>query len=393
MTKKPLPALILLLQEDAADAATVRQALAQKKDGLLRMQCVDRLPTALARLAGGGVDLILLDLALGEALPGDRLDTFLKLQQLVPHTPIVVLSRPDEEGVALRAMRAGAADFLPKQQWGDSLGQVLRSVMERSHNPREPDSRGVGATPKNERIIAVLGAKGGVGTTTVALNVASDLARRHQVILVEMRPLFGTLSLFFKPHGTIRNLSHLPPTLAAEQVRACLWRYDGLPGLNVLFGPQTPSECQEIAPGRARAILKTLAAMADYVVVDLPASLSDANREVVENASCLALIAEQDPICIETAGRVERAIQSWSGAPQSMGTVIVNRAMGPPQTELDQINAGIEKPLGIIPAEPDLCLRAQTAHMPLVAFLPKSLLAESLAALAAKVEPAVRVAA
>src|SRR5258708_38736388 len=91
MTKKPLPALILLLQEDAADAATVQQALAQEKDGLLRLQCVDRLPTALARLAGGGVELILLDLALGEALPGDRLVSFFGLQKPVPHNPLVRL--------------------------------------------------------------------------------------------------------------------------------------------------------------------------------------------------------------------------------------------------------------------------------------------------------------
>src|SRR5258708_33228136 len=104
MTKKPLPALILLLQEDAADAATVRQALAQEKDGLLRLQCVDRLPTALARLAGGGGDLILLDLALGEALPGDRLGPFFQLAKLCPHSPLLVSCSPDHPGRASPCM-------------------------------------------------------------------------------------------------------------------------------------------------------------------------------------------------------------------------------------------------------------------------------------------------
>jgi pilus assembly protein CpaE len=388
MTRKPPAALILLIQEDAADAATVREALAPEKEGLLRLQCVERLPTALARLAGGGVDVILLDLSLDRASPGDLLDNLVKLRQLAPHIPIVVLSSPDDEGLALRAKRAGAADFLPKDQWADGLAQVVRSVLERSCNGRKADVRSVAESPKGARIIAVLGAKGGVGATTVALNVASDLARRHKVILVEMRPLFGTLSLYFKPHGTIRNISHLRASLGAEQVQACLWRYDGLPGLSLLFGPQTPAECGEIAPGRAQAILKTLAALADYVIVDLPATLSFGNREVIENSSYLALVAEQDPVCIHTAGLVARTIQAWSGAPQSIGTVIVNRAVVGSPMEMKEID-----PLALIPPEPDLCLRAQTAHAPLVAFLPGSLLAESLTALAARLEPAVRIAA
>jgi MinD-like ATPase involved in chromosome partitioning or flagellar assembly len=132
-----------------------------------------------------------------------------------------------------------------------------------------------------------------------------------------------------------------------------------------------------------------VAEMADYVIVDLPATLSDANREAVENADFLALVAEPDPVSIQTAERVRRAIQSWSGAPQSMGTVIVNRAAVASPAEL----AGIEEPLAVIPPEPDLCLRAQTAHAPLVAFLPESLMAENLIALAAKLAPVVKAAA
>ena len=383
MTKKPLAALILFIHENAADAAMVRQAVAQEKDDLLRLQWVGLFPTALARLAGGGVDAILLDLA-GDA----ALDRFSQLRQLAPRVPIVVMCGADDEALALRAMRAGAADYIRRQPASEGLGHVLRSAVERSRNARDADGGSKAESPK-AGILAVLGAKGGVGATTVALNVASDLARRHKVILVEMRPLFGTLAQYFKPHGTIRNLSHLPAAPGAEQVQAYLWRYDGLPGLSLLFGPQAPAECREIAPGRAQAILTALAEMAEYVIVDLPASLSEANRQVLENSNYLALVAEPDPVCIHTAGQVGRAIQSWSGAPRSMGTVIVNRTLIASPMELE----GIDEPLAVIPPEPDLCLRAQAAHTPLVAFLPESLMAKNLIALAARLEPVVRAAA
>lgn len=383
MTKKPVAALILFIDQDAAESATIQEAVAREKDVLLRMRWVEHFPTALARLGGGDVDAILLDLA-GDA----GLERFFQLRQLAPHIPIVVLCGADDEALALQAMRAGAADYVRKQHSSEGLAQVLRAAVERSRNAAHTSVSSVASSPK-AGILAVLGAKGGVGTTTVALNVASDLARRHKVILVEMRPLFGTLAQYFKPHGAIRNLSHLPADLGAEQVQACLWRYDGLPGLCLLFGPQIPAECREIAPGRAQAILKVLASMADYVVVDLPASLSGTNREVIENANHLVLVAEQDPVCIHTAGLVEQAIQAWGGAPQSIGTVIVYRAAAAAPIDPE----GIDQVLGVIPPEPDLCLRAQTAHAPLVAFLPESLMAENLIALAARLEPAVKAAA
>src|SRR5579862_4916247 len=371
MTPKPFAASILLIQQEGATA--VRQLLAAEAEGWLRLQCVERLPMALARLAGGGVDAILLDLSLDGGEADGRLDSFLKLREMAPQIPLVVLCATADEELALQAMKAGAADYLRQDQCADSLIQVVRAVVERSRAPRQGDGPTI-ASRKLARIIAILGVKGGVGTTTVALNVASELARRHKVILAEMQPGFGTLMQYFKPHGTVRNLSGLlreqTAELSAEQARAYLWHYDRLPGLSMLFGPQTPVECGELAPGRAQGILTALAELAEYVVVDLPASLSDANREVIASASHLTLVAEQDPVCLHTAGQVARTIRAWNEAPRSMGTVIVNRAGAAPPIEPDEISAEIENPWGVIPPEADLCLRAQTAHAPLVAFLP-----------------------
>ena len=79
-----------------------------------------------------------------------------------------------------------------------------------------------------------------------------------------------------------------------------------------------------------------------------------------------------------------------------MGTVIVNRALATSPMGLDEIAIDQQlgyPPLAVIPPEPDLCLRAQTAHAPLVTFFPESLMAENLIALAAKLEPAGKVAA
>ena len=378
--------LALLIQEASADAGPIREALEQDKDRPVRLQCVERLSTALARIAGGGVDLVLLDVSAGKAQEGG-MDSLLRLLREAPQVPTVVVCGADNEGLALKAVRAGATDCVRKDQLGSGLCRVLHSAVEMARNAlpahvlKMPDRR------INDGIIAFLGAKGGVGTTTVALNIATTLARRSTVILVEMRPTFGSLAPYLQPHGLSRNLSHLlhPDSCATglTEAGASLWAYKNVPGLSVLFGPQTAAECEEIEPEQAKAITQTLARLADYVIVDLPASLSEANRAVIELSSSLALVVERDSVCVQSARWMARAIESWNIAPQRIGAVIVNRASVTSPMPLPEINTLLGcQVLGVIPPAADLCLSAQNACAPLVALQPESLVAGGLNALA-----------
>jgi MinD-like ATPase involved in chromosome partitioning or flagellar assembly len=238
-----------------------------------------------------------------------------------------------------------------------------------------------------------MGAKGGVGTTTVALNVASALASRSKVILVEMRPTLGTLALHLQPPGLTRGLSHLldpeSGVDASTKVGSALWVYPKLPRLRILFGPQTAEECTEINTEQATAIIESLAWLADYVIVDLPASLSSANRAVIENSNSIALVVERDPVCANAARLMARAIESWSGAPQPIGAVIVNRSSANSPMPMSEINVLIDcQVLGMLPPNADLCLKSQSARAPLVTIDSESLLASSLNALAEVLAPA-----
>ncbi len=374
--------LALLVQVRPQDAESLRQGIEPSEESSIRWQSINYVETALARLAGGGVDVVLLDLSVG-------LEHFLQMRVAAPDVPIVVLYDPLDLGVALEAMREGAADTLQRGQCGGSGGKVLRTVLQRKRNVVEPSGPRIPDLTPQGTVIALLGAKGGVGTTTVALNVASVLSRQHKVILAEMRPAPGTLAHYLRPYGLARNLSHWlgahPETIGPAEAHQFLWPYKPIPGLSVLFGPQSTEECKEIGRDHAQAVCKVLAAMADYVVIDLPASLSDANRALVESADFLAIIVERDPICVQSARFMAKAIESLAGVPQPIEMVIVNRAaLGAPMP-LPEIDQQLGRhPLGVLPPEPDLCLAAQHAHAPLVAVQPESLLAGALTALAEK---------
>jgi pilus assembly protein CpaE len=380
---------VLLIETDPAETVLARQSLAERGGGGFQLQCVAGLSIALARIGGGGVDVILLDLSLRDGRYADTLAGFLPVQRAAPRVPIIVLYDAHDQGLALQAMRAGAADCLLKEESGEAMNRAIHSAVEFvRRQPGHRNSIGFGSRPEGGTI-SFIGAKGGVGATTVALNVASVLARDSKVILAELRPAFGTLWPYLKPYGQVRNISHLLRAEAAEieptEAGGCLWPCKNVPGLSVLFGPQRPAECGDLAPGRVKSLVKLLAGLADYVVLDLPAWLSDANRAAAEVSSRLVLVVERDPVCVESAKLMAHAIGEWDGTPQPIGMILVNRAAPHCPMPLPEIETALGFPaLGIVPPEPDICLGAELAHTPLIAFQPDSLVADSLISLAEK---------
>ena len=379
-------ALALLIDGNPANAALIRRTLSG--EARLRLQCVERLATALARIAGGGVNAVILNESSSKP-ENEILDNLLALRSAAPQTPIIVVCDAIQDGLVMRAIRAGTADYLARERCVTDLCPLVYSALERGHARSESRIQRTPEPRKTATIVTLLGGKGGVGTTTVALNLATALAQTKTVILAELQPAFGTLWQYFRPHPGVRNLAQLlkvdPLAICPLEAAECLWRYKNVPRLDLIFGPRTFEQCGEIGPDHARAIPRALAALADYVVLDLPASLSEANRAVLEDSDLPVLVIERDPFSIEAGKRMVESIRNWNSAPPLAGSVIVNRTALATPTELAEIEMQLALPiLAVIPPAPDLCIAAQKAGAPLIVFDPDSLAARSLTALAEK---------
>jgi pilus assembly protein CpaE len=387
--------LFVLLIQKRDEAGLIRQSVAGSGDGRFQVQCVESMPAALARIGGGGVDVIMLDLALHNDRSRETLAGYLPLHQAAPGVPIIVMYDAHDEGLALRAMRVGAADYLQKEESSDGMNRSVCSALEFVRKQLGSRDGGFELRPAGGTI-SFIGAKGGVGATTVALNVASVLARRNKVILAEIRPAFGTLLPYLNPHGQIRNISHVLRAEGADihpaEADACLWPCQAVPGLSVLFGPQMPAECVDLTPDRVKGLVKALAGLADYLVLDLPAWLSAANRAAAELSGRVVLVVERDPVCVQSAKLMARGIGAWEGAPQPIEMILVNRAAPHCPMPLPEIETqlGIAA-LGVVPPGPDTCLGAEIAHAPVITFEPDSLVADSLITLARKCASDMRV--
>ncbi len=371
---------VLLVEDDPDDVLVVSAGLNSQK-GRFRIETAERLAAALHRLETPGIDVILLDLTLPDST---GLESFRRLQAACGEVPIVVLTCLDSEFLALRLVQEGAQDYLVKGEvGGPRLGRSLYYAVER-HTARtklaaESRAQGEGRRPLG-RVLGFAGAKGGVGTTTVALNVAAVLAGQvPDVTVVELADTGGRLALHFGPQASdgLSALLKLPPDrISAEELAARLsWASCGiryLPG-----GPGLGAE--GITPQQAEAVLSAAARLSDYTVVDLTARPCRAAPTAVRRCEQLSVVLDREPLSVRCARVMVEQVLSWGVNPTRLSAVVVNRsALSAPMT-LAEIGAQLSCPvLTVIPPAADACIMADSRGLPLVLLDPEHLAASML---------------
>ena len=361
---------LLLIEDNSGDAKLTAIMLASAPGAIFQLETCDRLSTGLERLAQGGFNALLLDLSLPDSF---GLETFERAHAAAPAMPIVLMSSLDDEQTAIRAVESGAQDYLIKGRIDSiSLGRAVRFAVERQKKQMAAALRTKG------KVLVFLGAKGGVGTSTVALNVASGMAwAKRSVIAVELGSTFGTFSaqLGCAPAQNLGGLLELAADRISEaEISARLIELSS--GLRVLFGPQTAKEFREIEPEKAEALLDTLAHMAEYVVIVLPDASARASQIAARHCSFGALVLDNDPLSIACGKLVLEQLAVAGISRPLWKAVVVNRSAGLTGARLDeigpQLGCGV---FGVVTPAAELCLRAQKAGAPFVLLEPESIAA------------------
>ena len=372
--------LIVVVTDNFSQAERLRGILTADR---YRVLTVADLETAEMRIAGGGVDLVVMRLS--PDLQGTRIrEAIASLKKRTAELPVVLLCDSDRALTQVSLI----AGMPPVVQEADLLPTV-RTLIERQRSLPEksgPD----GPT----RIISLQGAKGGVGASTVALNLAALLARQGKTILAEMRPGLGTLTSHFRLRRKSRTLADLMATgadaITAADVEDCLWPCQEIPGLSILFGPHS-FERDFDWPARISKILRIAAGNADYVVVDLPHCFSDVNRTVLRATDYFLLVLERDALCLRAGKLMFEAIDSENLLPHSTAAVVVARASLAAPLDLSEVERELNIPSwAFVPPDPDLCLRAYQAQTAVVSLDPESILADSYVRLVAALPAALR---
>jgi len=328
-----------------------------------------------------GADVVLLDFSLADS---SGFDTFAAVRVRTPDAPIVVLAAAEEEELAVRAVREGADDYLLKRQLnGAALVRTVQGAIDRSH---ASTGRGAGAPGKQPgTVLGFAGVKGGIGVTTLALNVAAALTRSHgRVIAIEFEPGCAGFALQLRKAPGIEagNLLSLDAIrIDRRELKSSLVE---LPfGLRVLFGPAGAPEGGTIRPEQAEALFQAARHLADYVVVDLPPLSSAAARIVAPHCNQVVLIVDPEVACVAASAMAAELLRSWTKGQSELRAVIVNRTPLVSLVSRNDIRSQVKSEiLGLIPHDMELCASPCQAGVPFVISRPDSLTANALVELA-----------
>jgi Flp pilus assembly CpaE family ATPase len=374
---------VLVVEDNPADARLVEEMLRDAAPGEFELTLAESLAEAIGRAAEAGFDVALLDLRLPES---QGIDTFRRLRARVPDLPIIVVTGLADTALGVTAVQEGAQDYLVKGQIaGESLARAIRYALVRSRT----QAKLVESLERTERgrVLGFVGAKGGVGTTMVALNVSAALARRDRsVIIAELMCHPAALSAYLgrTPVGTLAKLCEMSADqIGKREVGACLVQLSF--GPRVLFGPQRADEAAGVGHEVAAAVVERLAETAQYVVLDLGSSVCAAVAAALPRCDYVAIVTQAGSVGTKMAGSTLEVLRS-SGLDESrFGLVIVNRTPGVTPVNIEEYRADLGCDIvGVIPPDADGLYAAELRGRPLVLDQPESIASANLNEIAAR---------
>ncbi|MBI3749773.1 MAG: response regulator [Chloroflexi bacterium] len=267
-------------------------------------------------------DLVLLDVMLPK-LDGYQVAEKIRAEEAgTRHVPIIMLTAEREVEQKVRGLRAGADDYLIKPFHPAELLARIKSLLAR-FAPRGA----LLARPPLGRILAFYGAKGGVGTTTIAINTAIALHRElgRKVCLVDGNLQFGDHRVFLDLGLDRKSIVDVvtAPAMDADLVKSTLVKHDS--GIDLLLAPPTPETAELVHPAHLPEIAEILAGMYDYVLIDIDKRLDDINLGVFEAAAVVFVVMTADLSCLKNV-RLILETMSHLGYPPAKTQLVLNRS-------------------------------------------------------------------
>jgi pilus assembly protein CpaE len=311
----------------------------------------------------------------------DKPDQTLKWMEQVklefPNTAIFVNSAKRPPDLVISAMRAGAQEFLGQpivtNELIQAVDKVLKTMVQTQHQ-----------APARGSVISVFSKKGGLGVTTLAVNLGLALSQtaENKAALIDLDLQLGDVTSFLNltPEYNILDALDEDGGVDAVKLQSCMTRHES--GVFVLPEPKNPADSDNVNSSQINQILRQLRSTFSYVVVDTPHTFDARNLEVFELSDHIIVVVVPN-ISTLRAAKKTLGVFKQLGYPRDKVKVVANRVGKKDSIKMDDIEKTLHHPVSwVVPNNYPVAIDAINSGIPLVNHKGKSNLAKSILELA-----------
>ena len=331
----------------------------------------------------GDNQIVIIDVVTGDKSAADVCREIRATPALVA-IPVLCVSQTEEVEERIGFLEAGADDVMAKPFDARELEARVEALLLRFQ--RSKDRTSVVSTDgitvsRPRRVVVVHSPKGGVGTSTVAVNIAMAAAqlKPDRVVIVDLDLQFGQVAthLNVQPRQTLTDvIRDEAAQREAELLRTYATRHDS--GLHVLSAPAGPEQAALVTADHVDRILTTLLETYDQVVIDTGSWLDERTMKAFEHAETVIFVVNPEIAALKAVTALVEYLNE-AGTVASKTTFVLNNTFGREILKLRDVEQALGTRVGAdLPYDAFLYLKAVNEGVPIVQGAPRSPAAERL---------------
>jgi pilus assembly protein CpaE len=368
---------ILLIDSDPASAETIAPALSSVGYTVTVSEPAD----AFGKVADN--QLVIIDVVTGDGTAADVCREIRSTPALAS-IPVLCVAQTDEVEERIRFLEAGADDVMAKPFDARELEARVEALLLRFQRSKDlsavVSTDGVTVT-RARRTVAVHSPKGGVGTSTIATNVALAAAQRKpdQVVIVDLDLQFGNVAthLNLTPRQSLVDVVRDEAALVEpELLRTFAARHDS--GLHVLAAPVGPENAALVTAEHVDKVLDTLLRSYDQVVIDTGSWVDERTLEAFDHADTVLFVVNPEIAALKAVAALVEYL-SESGTVAAKTSFVLNNTFGREILKPRDVESALGTKVATeLPYDPFLYLKAVNEGVPIVQGAPRSVAADRL---------------
>ncbi len=271
---------------------------------------------------------------------------------------IIILTARGQAIDRMAALDAGADEHMSKPVKMNELLEKIETLL------------GPQRVTGQSQVISVLSLRGGIGVTTLAVNMSLLLQAVASTVLLDLSPNAGHCALYLglKPE---RHLDHY---LKAPTVNPEVFLLKHPNGLRLMAAPPTPLVNTVISAGELQPLLQGLSKDTLYIVVDLPHVLNETTITVLEQSGLILLVSGDDPASLQTTIATIGALQKYL----NRMALVLNAPVPGPRPPAEAVQRAVRLPIIANLPYDHLQVTAMRRNMPIVLNAPQGELSKAL---------------